>query len=364
MLWYGPALVGTGAARFSARLGAVLAGALVAAALPNAGGAGSAPALADDLRARSASLADRSSQALLELYSLETRLAGARATLERLRANRKALAAERELLGRERAVTQRALELSEARLAQVVRSLYEQGETEPLAILLGAASLDEALTGLDSLSRAAELNERVVADTRAARTRLARLARTLSVRERELTAVVAAAEAETGRLEAARAERAATIASLRRQRDLTAARIASLEAQARAAERKSEELARPAAATPVASVVSAPAAAPVDDREPTATPVPAEDGERTLTVSSTGYSLPGTTATGLPVGWGVVAVDPAVIPLGTRMTVPGYGEGVAADTGSAVRGATIDLWFPTTAQALAWGRRTVTVTLY
>jgi len=42
----------------------------------------------------------------------------------------------------------------------------------------------------------------------------------------------------------------------------------------------------------------------------------------------------------------------------------GYGEGVAADTGGAVRGPTIDLWFPTLAQALAWGRRTVTITLH
>jgi len=46
------------------------------------------------------------------------------------------------------------------------------------------------------------------------------------------------------------------------------------------------------------------------------------------------------------------------------MTIPGYGEGVAADTGSAVHGATIDLWFPTLAQARAWGRRSVTVTLH
>jgi 3D (Asp-Asp-Asp) domain-containing protein len=83
-----------------------------------------------------------------------------------------------------------------------------------------------------------------------------------------------------------------------------------------------------------------------------------------VTVSSTGYCLPGTTATGIPVGWGVVAVDPAFIPLGTRMFVPGYGEGVAADTGSAVRGAMIDVWFPKCSQAHAWGRRTVTITLH
>ena len=58
-----------------------------------------------------------------------------------------------------------------------------------------------------------------------------------------------------------------------------------------------------------------------------------------MTVYATGYCLKGTTATGLPVGPGIVAVDPSVIPLGTRMTIPGYGEGVAADTGGAIQGA-------------------------
>ena len=52
-----------------------------------------------------------------------------------------------------------------------------------------------------------------------------------------------------------------------------------------------------------------------------------------------------------------------MIPLGTRMTIPGYGEAIAADTGGAVHGNTIDLWFSSTAQAMAWGRRTVTITL-
>jgi 3D (Asp-Asp-Asp) domain-containing protein len=87
------------------------------------------------------------------------------------------------------------------------------------------------------------------------------------------------------------------------------------------------------------------------------------EGGRTITVIATGYSLDGHTSSGLPVGWGVAAVDPSVIPLGTHMTVPGYGEAVAADTGGSVVGSSIDLWFPTVAQANAWGRRTVTVVL-
>jgi len=63
------------------------------------------------------------------------------------------------------------------------------------------------------------------------------------------------------------------------------------------------------------------------------------------------------------VGWGIVAVDPRVIPLGTRLYIPGYGEGVAADTGGAIIGNRIDLWMPTSTQAFAWGRRTVTITI-
>jgi 3D (Asp-Asp-Asp) domain-containing protein len=70
------------------------------------------------------------------------------------------------------------------------------------------------------------------------------------------------------------------------------------------------------------------------------------------------------TASGLWPTRGMVAVDPSVIPLGTRLTIPGYGVGIAADTGGAVRGNTIDIWFPTQAQALRWGRRTITITVH
>jgi 3D (Asp-Asp-Asp) domain-containing protein len=86
--------------------------------------------------------------------------------------------------------------------------------------------------------------------------------------------------------------------------------------------------------------------------------------EGQLTVDAVAYSLPGYTASGLPVGKGVVAVDPSVIPLGTRLYVPGYGPAVAADVGTAIIGRIIDLWFPTYEQAAVWGRRTVTITIY
>ncbi|MGQ9572839.1 MAG: ubiquitin-like domain-containing protein [Dehalococcoidia bacterium] len=53
----------------------------------------------------------------------------------------------------------------------------------------------------------------------------------------------------------------------------------------------------------------------------------------------------GIAATGVPVHRGIVAVDPSVIPLGTRLYIPGYGQAVAADTGGAVIGNIIDLGF-------------------
>jgi len=71
----------------------------------------------------------------------------------------------------------------------------------------------------------------------------------------------------------------------------------------------------------------------------------------------------GRTATGLPAGYGLVAVDPRVIPLGTVLYVEGYGMAIAADTGRAIRGYKIDLCYATRQQALQFGRRKVRVYL-
>jgi 3D (Asp-Asp-Asp) domain-containing protein len=83
-----------------------------------------------------------------------------------------------------------------------------------------------------------------------------------------------------------------------------------------------------------------------------------------ITVDAVAYHLRGWTASGLPCAKGVVAVDPRLIPLGTPMTVPGYGIAMAADVGVAIKGRIIDLWMPTDAAARKWGRRTLTITVY
>lgn len=69
----------------------------------------------------------------------------------------------------------------------------------------------------------------------------------------------------------------------------------------------------------------------------------------------------GITSTGAKAQRGVVAVDPKVIPYGTYMYVPGYGYGIALDTGGAIKGNKIDLFFDTVEEANNWGRRWITI---
>lgn len=58
-----------------------------------------------------------------------------------------------------------------------------------------------------------------------------------------------------------------------------------------------------------------------------------------------------------------IAVDPSVIPLGTKLYVEGYGEAIASDTGGAIKGNIIDLHFSDVSQCIDWGRRQVEVTI-
>lgn len=318
---------------------------LLGASLSGARGAGPQKQ-ADDLRRQQSGLSGRSQAALLGLYALDSRLSQARAELTRLRGRLEALRLERQRVQRELRIVEGNLHASQRLLGDRLRLLYEEGEPDAIAVLLGATSLDSAVARLEELERSAQQGARAATDARDGRAKLRGLVQVLAARVQEVQVLEARAEQSASSLADARAQRVAYIASLARQRRFTARAIAALDSQARRVVERAQA---------------------VQAHSPAISPAPANPvatGARTLTVAATGYSLPGHTATGLPVGFGVVAVDPAVIPLGTRLTIPGYGEGVAADTGSAVQGYTIDLWFPTPADALAWGRRTVTITLH
>lgn len=83
-----------------------------------------------------------------------------------------------------------------------------------------------------------------------------------------------------------------------------------------------------------------------------------------MAVLATAYCLAGVTASGEYVHPGAVAVDPQIIRLGSHLHIPGYGRGRAIDTGSAVRGRHIDVWFASCARARAWGSRYISIRVF
>ena len=83
-------------------------------------------------------------------------------------------------------------------------------------------------------------------------------------------------------------------------------------------------------------------------------------------MEATAYTGDSITATGTtPIrneeGLSTIAVDPSVIPLGSKVYIPGYGEAIASDTGSAIKGNKIDLFFNSKDECAKWGRQNVTL---
>lgn len=102
---------------------------------------------------------------------------------------------------------------------------------------------------------------------------------------------------------------------------------------------------------------------PASVEKPAEAAVPVAAGE---TYSATAYSLRGRTASGQYVSRGLIAADPRVLPLGTRVRLDAgawSGEYLVADTGGAIKGRKIDIWTPTSREALQFGRRPVKLTV-
>jgi cystine transport system substrate-binding protein len=356
------------------------------------------------LKERGAELERRSQQALLDLYALGSRLDQARADLARLDAQAAALARRQESARREYRAALETQSNAQLQLGGQLRLLYEHDQPDSIAVILGAASFNEAIEDLDNIKRIAHATESVLDQAKRAKQRVSRqkaelaaqVVRTKAARDR-----VAAGAAD---LERARSERSGYLTQLRQEQALNNAQIADLQARAAAAQQRAQQVTaqvhrqrqqqQPAqtdsSSSSSASSASTPSAPTAPEQTTTfETPSTAAPGEPppaavesvsqssstgstasspgpprsggTMSVRATAYCLTGKTATGLPVGPGIVAVDPSVIPLGTRMTIPGYGEGVAADVGGGVAGAHIDVWMASCADAASF-TRTVTIT--
>jgi peptidoglycan DL-endopeptidase CwlO len=355
--WYGaPPVSGIRACRRGALLGLLCAALCILFATPSGADSAGFRQQAQALRDENASLAAESHSTVVQLYALDSRLTVAQAQVESLRSQIATVDQQRASVRRRVAEVRRLVKVALQNLSRRLVTIYEQGEPDALAVVLGSASIGDALTSLDHLHAFAGQDRNMLEQGRRARAALRRLTADLAQRESRLESLEQQASDAVDALAQARTERSGYLAELASKRRLNDQEIASLESRARAAEERSRELAAQAAL--------APPPAPVTPVAPPPPPTPANPSGRALTVVATAYSGAGSTATGLPTGPGIVAVDPTVIPLGTHLTIPGYGEGVAADTGSAIKGARIDVWVPTEAQAEQWGIQTVTIYLH
>jgi 3D (Asp-Asp-Asp) domain-containing protein len=113
-----------------------------------------------------------------------------------------------------------------------------------------------------------------------------------------------------------------------------------------------------------ASQIAAASAQLSDDAEDADEAGPWQAQGRSFSARISAYAHGTRTASGTPVRWGVVAVDPRVIPFGSRLMIEGFDTVfVAEDTGGAVRGNHIDVYFPDRADAVRFGVQTRTVTV-
>ncbi len=81
-----------------------------------------------------------------------------------------------------------------------------------------------------------------------------------------------------------------------------------------------------------------------------------------MVVQATAYSGDGITATGTVPKWGTIAVDPSIIPYGTKVYIPQFNQYfIAEDCGGAIKGNKIDIFMNSESQCVNWGRRTIDI---
>ena len=159
-------------ARLQARLLVIAVCACVAGVVAAAGGAENSNGLrqrADALRSENDTLANRLHGAVLGLYSLDAQVSRARSRLAALESRRNDIAVRKRSIRMRLDTARKDLRISQTRLAVLVHTLYEQGATDPLAVILGAESLDDALATLDDLARSATQHSQVATQSRNAR---------------------------------------------------------------------------------------------------------------------------------------------------------------------------------------------------
>ncbi|MGX1193649.1 3D domain-containing protein [Metabacillus sp. SLBN-84] len=251
------------------------------------------------------------------------------------------------------------LEQQEADLKQIEEDKKEIDKQEALlkeqqlALASSGAKLEEAL--LQRQTQMASLKseyEKISAEV------------TLAEQEKSvLQSQVKAIETNIKKEQDAAKARAAKALAERKKEEAAQAAEASARAEAEKARKARAAKAAPAKKqTAAVPAVSKPAEKPVQEK-------PVQDESKVFYVTATAYSHEDTASDFTAIGINIkenanmklIAVDPKIIPLGSKVWVEGYGVAIAGDTGGAIKNHKIDVLMPNSAEARKWGRKTVKI---
>ncbi|MEK3808680.1 3D domain-containing protein [Bacillus sp. FSL H8-0547] len=251
------------------------------------------------------------------------------------------------------------LEQQEADLKQIEEDKKEIDKQEALlkeqqlALASSGAKLEEAL--LQRQTQMASLKseyEKISAEV------------TLAEQEKSvLQSQVKAIETSIKKEQDAAKARAAKALAERKKEEAAQAAEASARAEAEKARKVRAAKAAPAKKqTAAVPAVSKPAEKPVQEK-------PVQDESKVFYVTATAYSHEDTASDFTAIGINIkenanmklIAVDPKIIPLGSKVWVEGYGVAIAGDTGGAIKNHKIDVLMPNSAEARKWGRKTVKI---
>ena len=313
-----------------------------------------------DLQSQGQSLDANYRQALSNLVSVDSQVNRQSAELDAETAKRAQIQASIKAGQQQLQQYQQQLTDRQDALDKRLRSSYKSDDTDYLSVVLGAENFSDFLNRMDAINTIAESDRQLIESFFDAKQKVQGDIDGLAGEQRELDSLISSLGTGQQNLAAARQQQQSVVDSLKSQKQANAGELAQLQSQAAGIEAKMNQI----------QLQSDSAGGDSGNGDSSSGGTTSGSGGgatagsgTSITVLATAYCLAGTTATGMPTGMGIIAVDPRVIPLGSRVHVSGYGDAIAADTGGAIIGNRIDVWLPC-GQAYEWGSRTVTVTIY
>jgi peptidoglycan hydrolase CwlO-like protein len=303
-----------------------------------------------DLEARSQELDADYRQALTELVAVDSEVNRYNGDITEITQRRTdtqaAIAAEQQRLDEYQA----RLNERQGALEKRLRGTYKSNDVGYLDVVMGAGDFSDFLNRVDMINYIADEDHELIVAVQDAQKGIEDKIASLSAMQDQLAATIDELSGAQANLLDAQSRQQSFVSSLEYEKLAADGQLAQLQAEAASIESRMNQIQQQADYGDGGGEY-------VENTSPPA------GGGSSFTAESTAYCLGGTTATGMPVGRGIIAVDPNVIPLGSRVHVSGYGDAIAADTGGAIHGNIVDVWLPC-GEAYAWGRRTVTITVY